>query len=204
MLRVVLTGGIATGKSFVLRELQTYGVPVLEADTLAREAISAGTPGFEEVVRRFGREILGPDGEVDRRKLGALVFSDESARRELESIVHPQVRDRIEKWFQELAEASASEFGMVEIPLVYETGRENLFDYVVAVACDEEEQLRRLLARSGMDEKGARARLASQLPVAEKARRAHFVVWTGETYEATRRQVAEIYRELQIRARSRG
>lgn len=161
-LRVALTGGIATGKSHCLARFRAAGAPVVDADQLAHEAVAPGTPGGAAVLARFGT--------LDRAALGALVFADADARRTLESLVHPYVYDGIDRFFRSL-KASAP-FGLADIPLLFEMGRERAFDRVLITVCRPEQQRERLRAR-GLDDAAARARMAAQLSVEEKMRRAH-------------------------------
>lgn len=189
--RIALTGGIGTGKSHVRRQFEQLGVPCIDADVLAREAVAPGTPGLAAIVERFGREILDPSGALDRRKLGAIVFSDAAARRDLEQIVHPSVRAAMDAWFASL-EAASAPCGIAEIPLLYETGRERDFDAVIVAACAPETQLARVMARDHIDRDEAARRIAAQMPIGEKVRRADHVVSTDGTYEETERQVQEI------------
>lgn len=187
MRRVALTGGIATGKSWVLRRFEHHGVPTIDADVLAREALDAGTPGAARVAARFGAGVVAPDGCVDRKALGALIFADPAARADLEAIVHPAVYDAIGRWFAALEPPTAA--AIADIPLVYETGHERDFDLVVVAACTPEEQVRRLLARDGLAEADARRRLAAQWPIAEKRARADVVIDTSGTHQETDAQV---------------
>jgi dephospho-CoA kinase len=191
MLRVALTGGIATGKSYVRARVAAHGVPTVDADTLVHALLSAGTAVTAAVAGRFGPGVLLEDGRVDRRTLGALVFEDVSARRDLEAIVHPRVYERIAEWAASQARAGAR-WALADIPLLFETGRELEFDRVIVVACQPEEQVRRVMRRDGLSEAAALARLAAQWPIAEKVRRATDVVDTGGTFEETDRQVDAI------------
>jgi len=194
MRRVALTGGIATGKSHVRARLDALGVPTIDADALARGAVAPGSTGLTEVVRRFGPAILDERGSLDRKQLAAIVFTDPAARRDLEAIVHPRVRTAIDDWFAALP--AATSFAVADIPLLYETGREAEFDAVIVVAAAPETQVRRVMARDSSSEADARARLAAQLPIDDKAQRADFVVRTDGTVAETDRQVDAVYRQL--------
>jgi dephospho-CoA kinase len=187
MRRVALTGGIATGKSSVLRRLAAHGIPTIDADRLAHDALAPGTPGAARVAARFGPGVAGADGQIDRAALARLVFGDAAARVDLEAIVHPAVYDGIAAWFAELPPSAT--VGVADIPLLFETGRDRDFDEVVVTACSPEEQVRRLRARDGLSEAEARARLAAQWPLAEKVARAGTVLDTSGTHEATDAQV---------------
>ena len=194
MLRVALTGGIATGKSYCLRHFAGLGVPVVDADQLAREAVLPGSPGLAAIVDRFGREMLAPDGALDRAALGRLVFEDPRARAALEAIVHPEVYRRIRDWFANLP--SGSGIAIADIPLVFETGHNHDFDVVVVAACRPEEQVARVMARDGLSEHDARARLAAQWPIEEKVKRANYVIWTDRGFADTDRQIASTLDKL--------
>jgi dephospho-CoA kinase len=189
MLKVALTGGMATGKSYVLAVLQRRGVPCLDADQLAHGVMAAGTEASQAIAERFGREVLDAEGAVDRRVLAPLVFTDAIARRDLERIVHPAVYRAIAAGLRAFELVEAPALAVVDIPLLYETGRAADFDRVIVTVCDLDRQRQRLLAR-GLTESEVDQRLAAQLPAAEKARRADIVIDTNESFEDTDRQVA--------------
>lgn len=189
-----LTGGIATGKSYCLGRFAALGVPVIDADRLAREAVAPGTPGLAAVVARFGRDVLRPDGTLDRPSLARIVFANGAARADLEAIVHPDVYRRILDWAAKLPPETP--VAMADIPLLFETGHQHEFDQVVVCACDPEEQLRRVMTRDGLSEPDARARLASQWPIGEKVARADYVIRTDGSHQETDRQVKDVFRRL--------
>lgn len=196
MRRVALTGGIATGKTYVRKQFEKLGVPTIDSDILAREAVAAGTPGLTRVIERFGTSILAPDGSLDRRRLGDLVFSDPRARLDLEAIVHPEVRAATERWFASLG--GRTPFAIADIPLLYEVGRDREFDAVIVVASDPETQVRRVMERDGASEGQARQRLAAQLPIEDKVRRANYVIRTDGTFEDTDCQVRDTHERLVV------
>jgi dephospho-CoA kinase len=196
MRRVALTGGIATGKSHVLARLAARGVPVIDADRLAREALEPGTAAWQAVRRRFGESVIGQDGEIDRRRLAAVVFGDVEARRDLEQIVHPRVYEGIRRWFGGLPAAGEVPYAVAEIPLLYETARSADFDKVIVTVCDPGDQIRRVMARDGLSEEAARRRLEAQWPAAAKARRGDFVIDTSGPAEQTDRRVEEVHQAL--------
>ena len=202
MRRVALTGGIATGKSHVRAWFEKLGVPTIDADTLAREAVAVGTPGLAAVVDRFGRDVLAPSGALDRQKLASVVFMDPGARRDLEAIIHPQVQRATDAWFDSLDPARYS-VAIADIPLLYEVGRERDFDAVIVTAVDPETQVRRVIDRDGASEEDARLRLAAQLPIDEKVKRADFVIRTDGTVEQTQEQVRSVLDQLQADAAHR-
>jgi dephospho-CoA kinase len=194
MLRVALTGGIATGKSYCLARFASLGIPVIDADQLARDAVAPGSRALEEVATRFGATIIRPDGSLDRASLGRIVFTDRAARADLEAIVHPEVYRRISEWLATLP--PRTRVAIADIPLLFETGHTHDFDRVVVVACDPREQLRRIIARDGLSERDARARLDSQWPIEEKEARADYVIKTDRTVADTDSQVRTVYELL--------
>ena len=194
MLRVALTGGIATGKSYCLARFEARGVPVIDADRLAREAVMPGSRALEAVVTRFGDTILLADGSLDRAALGRIVFNDRAARADLEAIVHPEVYRRIGEWFA--SRPPATRFAMADIPLLFETGHNHDFDRVIVCACDPQRQLRRLMSRDGLSEPEARVRLNAQWPIDEKASRATHVIRTDGTLADTDAQVRTVHELL--------
>lgn len=193
MRRVALTGGIATGKSTVAAVLRARGVPVVDADDLARTAVTPGSEALRAVVARFGPGVLAADGTLDRVGLGRIVFADPVGRRDLERIVHPGVRAGIAAFFSAQRDRAAA---VAEIPLVYESGWQPGFDAVVVVACHPRVQLARLRARDRFDDGQARARLAAQWPIEDKARLADRVVLTTGSLEDTARQAEALARWL--------
>lgn len=175
-MRVVgVTGGIATGKTTFAQALRALGVPVLDADALARDAVKPGSAALAEIVREFGEEVLAPDGSLDRKRMAARVFSDPAARHRLEAIVHPAVRRAMAEETARLG-AAGHEIVFYDTPLLFEVGLERLLDSVVVVFAPPEVQRARLVARDGLTPDEADARLAAQLPIEEKAARADFVV----------------------------
>ena len=199
MLRVALTGGIATGKSYCLVHFAELGVPVVDADKLAREAVTPGSAGLRAIVARFGAEVLAADGSLDRPALGRVVFADPRARAALEAIIHPEVYRHIREWFANLP--AGTRVAMADIPLVFETGHNHDFDAVVVAACDPAEQVRRVVARDGLSEREARARLAAQWPIDEKVKRATHTIWTDRGFSETDRQITEVAARLTAAAR---
>lgn len=194
MRRIGLTGGIATGKSYVVRRLRAAGVPVIDSDVLAREAVAPGTPGLTAVVERFGADVL-TSGELDRARLGEIVFRDADARRDLEAIVHPIVRRGIAEFFRALP--ADTPLAVADIPLLYETRGERNFDKVIVVACRRETQIARIIARDRLTPDAAEQRVAAQLPIEEKVRRADYVIRTDGPHEETDAQVAALLLELE-------
>lgn len=170
-----LTGGIATGKSTFAEALRARGVPVVDADALARAAVAPGAPALAEIARTFGPGVLTPDGGLDRKKMAAIVFSDPDARRRLEAITHPAVRRAMADETARLA-AAGHDLAFYDTPLLFEVGLDAAVDAVVVVWAPPAVQRARLASRDGLGPAEADARLAAQLPVDEKAARADFVV----------------------------
>lgn len=197
MLKVALTGGIATGKSHVLQAFRRRGIPCLDADSLAHGVMAAGTEASRAIAARFG-DVLTPDGAVDRQRLGPIVFGDDEARRALEAIVHPAVYRAIHAGLRAFELTGGAALAVADIPLLYETGRAADFDRVIATVCSEAHQRERLKAR-GLTESQIEQRLAAQLPAAEKATRADIVISTDGTFEDTDAQVAAAIERLQRR-----
>src|SRR5687767_7895198 len=191
-MKVALTGGIATGKSYVLERLKGRGIATIDADDIVHEAFRTGGPVTKAIAEQFGSAFLKADGSIDRTLLAAKVFSDPVSRHQLEAIVHPVVYETIRRWFDTLDRP----IGVASIPLLYETGRENDFDFVVVTLCPPEVQLRRLLERDRMTEEEARQRIAAQLPADEKAARGDFVILTEGAKLDTDRQVDELIAKL--------
>ncbi|KAB2807509.1 dephospho-CoA kinase [Pimelobacter simplex] len=189
-MRVGLTGGIASGKSTVSSILSELGAVVIDADLIAREVVAKGTPGLAAVVEAFGPEMLTPDGELDRPKMGALVFADEARRRVLESIVHPLVFER----YAEL-EAAAPADGIVvhDIPLLVESGRAGEFDAVIVVDVPEEVQVERMVRDRGWTESDARARIAAQATREQRRAVATYLIENTGTREDLRQRVTEVF-----------
>jgi dephospho-CoA kinase len=195
MLKVALTGGIATGKSHVLARLRQLGVPCLDADELAHGVTAAGTEATQAIAFRFGPDILDAAGAVDRRKLGPVVFADSAARRDLEAIVHPAVYRAIAAGLRAFELVDAPPLAVVDIPLLLETGRGGEFDRVIATVCEPATQLSRLIAR-GHTAPEAQQRISAQMPAAEKAARADFVIRTDGSFADTDRQIQEVLQKL--------
>jgi dephospho-CoA kinase len=199
MLRVGLTGGIATGKSYVRQRVEARGLPTIDADTVARGVVAPGTAGYDAVVARFGRAVVDARGELDRAALGAIVFTDAGARRDLEAIVHPAVYATIVSWLDARARDAGSWLAVADIPLLFETGRRYPFDLVVVAACAPDVQLARVMARDRLTKAAARQRIEAQWPIDEKVRLADYVIRTDGSFEETDRQVDELIEALRAR-----
>src|ERR1700730_6452360 len=184
-----LTGGIATGKSTVARMLAERGATVIDADELARRVGETGQPAYAALVERFGAEVVNPDGTLDRGRLGAVVFADPNARRDLERITHSRIGDLMQ---QRIADAFAHDapVAVVDIPLLYEATRADMFEGVLLVYACRADQLRRMVSRDGFSEAEATARLDAQLPIDSKRNLATWVIDNGGDLRDTERQVA--------------
>lgn len=190
-----LTGGIASGKSTFAAALRDLGAPVIDADALARDAVRRGSAVLEEVVRQFGPGLVGPDGELDRKAMAAVVFADPGARARLEAIVHPAVRAGVAAETARLAREGHS-IAFYDVPLLYERGLDREVDCVVVVHAPPALQLARLQARDGLTPAEARARLEAQMPIDEKARRADVVVTNEGDLASLRSRAAPLLAAL--------
>lgn len=195
---VGLTGGIGSGKSTVARMLASRGAVVLDADVFARQAIDPGTPGLDRVVAAFGEGVVNTDGSLDRGKLADIVFHDEAKRRELESIVHPEVQRLIAEGISEHTGTDA--VVVIDSPLLIETGAYRAMDLVVVVSADPNTQIERVVADRGIPEADARARLAAQMPLDQKTAVADRVLDNRGSLEDLERAVDVLWRELVDRA----
>ena len=192
-----LTGGIATGKSTVTGMLRERGIPVIDADQIAREVVEPGKPAYEAIVRHFGREILQPDKTIDRKRLGEIVFSDESERQKLNAIVHPEVR-RVMLMEAKAAEQNGAPVVFMDIPLLFESRLQHMVEKVAVVYAPPEMQLARMLERDELDEEQAQKRLRAQLPIDQKKQEADFLIDNSGTREETARQVDEMLAALGV------
>ncbi len=195
MLRVGLTGGIASGKSTVASLLRDYEYPVLDADSLARELLEPGQDAYNEVVREFGDAILNRGGAVDRPKLGAIVFAEAQKRARLNQILHPRIQEVVAKWFDALARPGGPDMAFEDAALILEAGAKRNFDRVVVCWCSPEQQLERLQER-GLSVADAKLRIAAQMPIDEKRKLADEVIDCSRTMEETQRQVKLVLGKL--------
>lgn len=196
MVRVGLTGSIAVGKSFVLECFRQLGCHVLDADITAREVVERGTSGLERIVEEFGVRVLTQNGDLDRKKLGAIVFGDEKKRLILNSIIHPLVFEKQNAWLESCERDDPNGIAIVDAALMIESGSYNRFDKLIVVWCKDEMQLERLMERDGLGLREAKSRIASQMPQDEKKRYADLLIDTSGGFEDTRRQVNETFAAL--------
>lgn len=190
-----LTGGIGSGKSTVAALLREQGVPVVDADELAREAVAPGSPGLAEIVAAFGPEVLGQDGALDRKRVAGLVFADPAARQRLNAITHPIVRRLSQERFAALERAGVT-LAAYDVPLLYEVGLDQVLRPVVVVAAGLETQLGRVMARDSLTREQASARIAAQMPLADKRARADHVLENDGSRAELERQVSELVAQL--------
>lgn len=195
MLSIGLTGGIATGKSSVAEILRQKGIPVLSADDLAHQALDPEAAAFPLVVAEFGKGILDPDGNIDRQRLGRIVFKDSEARRRLEAIIHPVVIDEIQTELIRAGERGIK-LMVVEVPLLFEAGMEDQFDYVWVVSAPARLQLQRLQERDGLSKAEAQERINSQWPLGLKEAKADAVIQNSGNLQDLEIQVSRLLQDL--------
>jgi dephospho-CoA kinase len=201
MVKVGLTGGYASGKSFVAAELARLGCYLIYADELGHEVLKAGGAAYEPVIQQFGPSILSENGSIDRKKLAAIVFSSPERLKSLTDIVHPAVF-RLEAKLLDLAEQQDPyTIAVIEAAILIETGRYKVFDRLLLTACSEATQIARAMARDGISREAVKARMDQQLPLEEKKKYADYVIETDGTKEDTARQVEAVYLKLKELAR---
>lgn len=198
MLKIGLTGSIAVGKSYVCEVFRELGAFVLDADKTAREVVEPGTEGLREIVALFGTEILQPNGELDRAKLGAIVFADERKRQLLNNLVHPLVIQAQNEWLNECEKISPRGIAIIDAALMIESESYKRFKKLIVVWCEPAIQLRRLMQRNDLSEADALQRINAQMPQAEKKRYADYLIDTSAGFEAARRQTVEVYEQLKV------
>ncbi len=185
-----LTGGIGMGKSAAAQILEQRGVPVVDTDVLARRIVEPGQPALAEIQRAFGNHLVAPDGQLRRDELARIIFADPAARRKLESLTHPRIRELWGKQV-ELWRGQNQPVGIVVIPLLFETNAEKEFDATICVACSEATQRKRLQERGWTPEEIAQ-RIAAQLPIEKKIARADFVAWSEDNLDVLEEQLDQI------------
>ncbi len=198
MLKVGLTGSIAAGKSFVCEVFLTLGASVLDADQTAREVVASDTKGLKAIIKNFGAEVLQPNGELDRIKLGAEIFADEAKRQLLNSIVHPLVIEKQNDWLRAREAENPDGISIIDAALMIESGGYRRFDKLIVVWCDSATQLQRLVSRNNLSEQEALKRINAQMPQEEKKRYADFLIDTTHGFESARRQTVEVFEQLKL------
>ena len=196
MLRVGLTGSIGVGKSFVSSVFAQLGCRVLDADETAREVVEPGSLALQDVVANFGSGILQDDGELNRAKLGALVFSEDDKRAKLNSILHPYIIAKQDERLREWEEIDPDGIAVVDAALMIESGGYKRFDKLVVVHCRADVQVQRVMARNSLTRNEAEKRIRAQMSQEEKMKFADYLIDTSEGFEAARKRTVEVYGEL--------
>lgn len=196
MLKVGLTGSIAVGKSFVCECFRELGCHVLDADMTARDVVRPGMAGLARIVAEFGDEVLLPDGSLDRKKLGSVVFADYEKRLKLNSIVHPLVIEAQDKWLKDVESKEPNGVAIIDAALMIESGGYKRFNKLIVVWCKPDIQLQRLISRDGLTADEALRRIGTQMPQEEKKRFADFLIDTSLGFEDTRKQVRKVFKLL--------
>jgi dephospho-CoA kinase len=196
MLRVGLTGSIAVGKSFVTSVFAGLGCHVLDADLTAREVVMPGTPGLTALTEAFGKEILNPDGSLNRKQLAAVVFADEEKRQQLNRLLHPFIIARQDEILNEWETKDPDGIAIVDAALMIESGGYRRFDKLIVVHCRPEVQLERLLLRDKLSRDEAERRIDSQMSQEEKKKFADYLIDTSDGFEPTREQTVKVYNDL--------
>jgi len=191
-----LTGGIACGKSTVARCFQDLGAYIIDADRVGHELIEPGRPAYQEILERFGKEILDPGGRIDRKKLGPQVFADPQQLRLLDSIVHPRIIARIQELAAEQQRRNPQIVVILDAALIFESGMDGTLRKVIVAWCRPEQQLERLMAKAGVSREEAGRRVQAQMSVDEKRRRADYLIDCSGSLEQSRAQAEAIYPEL--------
>jgi dephospho-CoA kinase len=196
-----LTGSIATGKSTVSAILRDLGAFIVDADRVAREVVRPGTRAWEAIVRIFGAEVLQPGGEIDRERLGRIVFNDAAMRAMLEEVVHPEVMSAMDEQVSAIRQGSPDALVILDVPLLIETGMHRGLSEVIVVYCPEDQQITRLMVRDTISRDEALARVRAQLSIEEKRRYASLIIDNSASLEETRAQVEAAHRDLTAKAR---
>lgn len=196
MLKVGLTGSIAVGKSFVLGVLRELGCATFDADKIAHSVMEPGRPAYHEIVGEFGREVLAEDDSIDRIKLGAIVFSDEARRKQLNQIVHPRVIEEQNRLLQEVEASTPDGIAVMDAALIIESGGYKRFDKLIVAFCDAETQINRLMRRTGITREDAVRRIAAQMSSDEKRAYADYEIDTSGTFDQTRKHVEYVFKQL--------
>lgn len=198
MLKVGLTGSIAVGKSYVGEVFTSLGCPVLDADQTSREVVKPDSKGWERIIENFGSEILQPNREINRAKLGEIVFADEARRKLLNDLIHPLVIQAQNEWLNSLEKAGRTKIAMIDAALMIESGGYQRFEKIIVVWCREEVQIERLMQRNNFSREEAERRIKSQMSQEEKKKFADYLIDTTEGFEETYQQTVKIYEQLSL------
>ena len=200
MITAGLTGGIATGKSTVSSIFREAGAIIIDADTMARDAVQKNLHAWHEIVRIFGEEILLPDGEIDRTRLGDIIFKDASKKEILNKIVHPHVIQKVAELIEEIGEKAHDSIVILDVPLLIEAGMDKALEDVILVYTPEWTQIERLIERDGISNEDALLRVRSQMPIEKKREFATIIIDNSGTIEATRERALEVFDSLKKKA----
>lgn len=190
-----LTGGIATGKSTVADLFRKEQIPVIDADTIAHQALVASSPVFQKLVHEFGKEVVGFDGNIDRAKLGKKIFQNKDLRLKLDSIVHPFVRAQVALEKEKLSQQGVK-IAIYDVPLLFEKNMQKDFDQIIVVSCDPQLQKSRLMKRNSLSDLEAQQRISAQLPLSEKIKHADFVIQNNGSLQELQQQVEKVRRSF--------
>lgn len=192
-----LTGSIASGKSAVAKMIQSYGLPIVDADVVARQVVEPGSKTLKKIAEVFGQDVIAPDGTMDRAKVGSIIFHDETMRKQLNGIIHPAIREEMIRQRDEFISYGEKNVFM-DIPLLFESKLEHFVEKIIVVSVSEKVQLSRLMARNGFTEEEAKARISTQMPVKEKEALADAVIDNNGTLEQTAIQLQNILYEWNV------
>jgi len=195
-----LTGGIATGKSTVAAMFEQAGARIIDADGIAREAARKGSPAYHQIVAHFGSTILLADGEIDRKRLAGVIFTNPVEQRALERIIHPQVKEETDRRLERIRLETPGAVVIIDVPLLFEAGMDRGLDTVIVVYAPEKIQIQRLMARDALTEPEALTRIRAQMPINTKKSLATLVVDNSGGLENTRARTLEVYRQLVLQA----
>ena len=191
-----LTGSIASGKSTIADMLRNMGLPIVDADLVARQVVEVGSPTLAKIAEEFGQDILLPTGEMDRAKVGAIIFNDEQKRMKLNNIIHPAIREEMTR--QRDAYVAEGKHVVMDIPLLFESKLQHFVEKILVVTVNPELQLQRLMERNNLSKEEAKARIASQLPLKEKEEGADAVIYNNGTIEQSKQQLLDIMRDWDV------
>jgi len=203
VLVVGLTGSIGTGKSLMSKYFKELGAYIIDYDLISKMVVEPGLPAWQDIVNYFGKEILREDQNLDRAKLGAIVFNDEEKRKKLEFFVHSRMAEEIQNQQMTVIEANPAAVIVHDVPLLFETGIDKVMKKNIVVYANEENQIKRLMQRDGLSEVDIRSRIRAQMPLAEKMKRADYIIDNNGSMEEMNQQVRELYQELSALARAK-